>query len=271
MQHIDALIRQRRSVRSYDGRALDPADLQKLTAFMANIQNPYDIPVTFQLLDGARQTLKCPVVTGAQLFVGAKVAAGPHMEEAFGYAFETLVLYAQSLGIGTVWVGGTMDRPAFEAAMGLADNERMLCMSPLGYPAARMSLKETVMRSAIKADARLPFESLFFAESFDTPLAPANAGRLAAALEAVQLAPSAVNKQPWRTVVQKDAVHFYLRHAKGFAGDRNGDMQKVDMGIALCHFALVAEEQGLQPRFVIADPGLAAAADTEYIASYRLA
>ena len=34
-----------------------------------------------------------------------------------GYSFETLVLYAQPLGMGTVWVGGTMGRPAFERAI----------------------------------------------------------------------------------------------------------------------------------------------------------
>ena len=41
----------------------------------------------------------------------------PHGEEAFGYAFEQIVLYAESLGIGTTWIGGTMDRKAFEKAM----------------------------------------------------------------------------------------------------------------------------------------------------------
>lgn len=74
-----------------------------------------------------------------------------HMEEAFGYSFEMLVLYAWSIGIGTVWIGGTMERSAFEEAMGLAQNERMPCMSPLGYTAKKMSLRENMMRKAVKA------------------------------------------------------------------------------------------------------------------------
>ena len=98
---------------------------------MTRIENPYGIPVECKLLDGKKQTLRCPVVSGTDFYVGAKVKRVPHAEEAFGYSFERLVLYAQSLGIGTVWVGGTMDRAAFERAMELDAEEMMPCMSPL--------------------------------------------------------------------------------------------------------------------------------------------
>ena len=47
-------------------------------------------------------------------------------------------------------------------------------------------------------------------------------------------------------------------------------MQKIDMGIALCHFALAAEEKGIGVQFSISDPGIAAEPNTEYIASYML-
>lgn len=268
--HIESLVRSRRSVRTYDGRELRAEDLEKLSAFMERIENPYGIPVSFALLDAKKEGLKCPVVTGTNLFVGGRVRRVPHAEEAFGYSFEKLVLYAQSLGIGTVWIGGTMDRAAFERAMALEEGERMPCVSPLGYPAEKLSLRESVMRKAVKADRRLPFETLFFHGSFASPLTEETAGRWAKALETVRLAPSAVNKQPWRAVAGENAVHFYLKHSKGFVNDAVGDMQKIDLGIALCHFALAAEEDGLALRFSTDDPMLETDADTEYIASYVL-
>lgn len=268
MEHIEDLVRSRRSVRTFDGESLRAEDVEKLSSFMGGLKNPYGIPVKCKLLDGRKQTLKCPVVSGTSLFVGAKARCVPHMEEAFGYSLETLVLYAQSLGIGTVWVGGTMDRAAFERAMDLEQDERMPCMSPLGYPAGKMSLKETMMRKAIHADSRNSFETLFFDGDFDTPLLPERAGDLAYPLEMVRRAPSAVNKQPWRLVLKENAVHFYLRHTKGFVSEAVGDMQKIDMGIALCHFVLSAEERGLNVQFCNSDPGIAAGSDTEYIASY---
>ena len=270
MEHIEELVKGRRSVRTYDGREISRPDLEKLSAFMDRIENPYGIPVEFQLLDGKKQKLKCPVISGTDLFIGAKVPHVSHMEEAVGYSFETLVLYAQSLGIGTVWVGGTMDRPAFERAMSLAENERMPCMSPIGYPAQKMSIKESLMRKGVKADVRDPFVTLFFDGTFNTPLTPDKANALAQPLEMVRWAPSAVNKQPWRVVVTENMAHFYLKHTKGFISDAVGDMQKVDLGIALCHFALAAKESGFDAQFHIGDPGIKTDNDVEYIASYRL-
>lgn len=87
-------------------------------------------------------------------------------------------------------------------------------------------------------------------------------------LEAVRLAPSAVNKQPWRVIVNEDGAHFYLKHAKGYVSGAVDDIQKIDMGIALCHFALPAEEAGLATTFCIKDPSALVELDMEYIASY---
>jgi len=269
MENIRETVTSRRSVRTYDGRALSGDDTEKLLSFTGGIANPYNIPLRFKLLDRKEHGLSCPVVNGTDCYIAAAIDKIPHAEEAFGYSFEMFVLYAQSLGIGTVWLGGTMDRGAFEKAMGLQDNERMPCASPLGYP-ARMSLKESMMRKAVRADSRDTFETLFFNESFESPLKESEAGALAMPLEMVRWAPSAVNKQPWRVVLRGGAAHFYLRHTKGFVSDAVGDMQKIDMGIALCHFELAAREAGLDPVFVISDPGMDAKG-MEYIASYSYA
>ena len=270
MEHITELIRTRRSVRTFDGREVSKEDLDKLSASMEKTENPYGIPVEYKFLNAKEQGLTCPVVSGTNLYMGAKVKRVPHAEEAFGYVVERLVLYAWSLGIGTVWIGGTMGRNAFERAMALGEDEMMPCVSPLGYPAKKMSLKESMMRKGVKADSRSAFEALFFDGSFDVPLTEEKAGRLAEPLKMVRRAPSAVNKQPWRVVVDKNAVHFYLKRTKGFISDATGDVQKIDLGIALYHFELAAKESNLNISFNINDPGIAADANTEYIASYLL-
>ncbi|MDE5866305.1 MAG: nitroreductase, partial [Lachnospiraceae bacterium] len=172
--------------------------------------------------------------------------------------------------IGTVWIGGTMDRSAFERAIVLEQNEKMPCVSPIGYTAGKRSVRENMMRKAIKADSRNPFEKIFFDSTFDVPLTKEAAGRLAEPLEMVRLAPSAVNKQPWRAVMDKNGVHFYLKRTKGFVSEAVGDMQKIDLGIALCHFDLAAKENGINVSFSVSDPGITADTDTEYIASYLL-
>ena len=261
-------IKSRRSVRTYDGQPLDEITKQKLMSYMDNIENPFNIPVEFKFLDAKENGLVCPVVSGTDLYVGGKVKNIPNASVAFGYSFECFVLYAQSLGLGTVWLGGTMNRVAFENAMELDEDEIMPCASPVGYVAKKMSMRESMMRKAIKADERLPFEELFFDGTIGTPLSKEKAGSLQAPLEMVRLAPSAVNKQPWRVVVNHNYVHFYLKRSKGFEKKSKLDMQMIDMGIALCHFALVAKESNLNIEFMQIDPNLSS--DMEYIASYKI-
>ena len=141
-------IRTRRSVRTFDETPLQPEDAAAILDFAEKLETPYDIPITWKLLDAKRQGLKSPVIVGTDTFIAGKMPRVPHAEEAFGYAFEKVVLFAESRGIGTTWIAGTMDRPAFERAMDLRDGEVMPCVSPLGYPARKMSMREAIMRKA---------------------------------------------------------------------------------------------------------------------------
>jgi nitroreductase len=125
-----------------------------------------------------------------------------------------------------------------------------------------------MMRKGVKADSRFDFEELFFDGSFDQPLTKEKAGKLSDALEGVRLAPSAVNKQPWRVLVTGDKVHFYEKRSKGYLSEDGWDRQKIDMGIALCHFGLVMRECGSAVSFEIADPSIPVPEDTFYIGTF---
>ena len=263
------LIEHRKSVRTFEAAALREEDRQKLTAFLAELDNPFQVPVCFRLLKAREHGLSSPVILGAEEYLAVKAERVPHFELALGYSFERVCLYACSLGIGTVMLAGTLNRAVFEAAMEVGDNEVMPMASPLGYPAAKPSIRESVMRKAIKADQRKPFERLFFRDRFDRPLNPREAGVYAGPLELVRWAPSAANGQPWRAVLQGDRVHFY--EARSMKDNALGDIQKVDLGIALAHFDLGRQEAGLAGSFVFEDPGIPAPEKTGYIVSFRQA
>ena len=263
-------IQKRRSIRTFDGNPLKEEDAQKILNYANSVTNPYNIPVEWRLLDAKNEGLNSPVIVGTDTYIAGKMSRVPHAEEAFGYAFEKIVLFAEALGVGTTWIAGTMNRDAFERAMKIIGDEVMPCVSPLGYPSKKMSLRETMMRKGIRADSRIKFGELFFDKSFENSLTAENAGKLKNALEAVRLAPSAVNKQPWRIIVCEDMVHFYEMHSKGYVAANGWDMQKIDMGIALCHFDLIAKESGMSVSFEIADPGIQMPEGLSYIASYRV-
>ena len=267
--NISELIRNRRSVRTFDGRSIEPDILKNILEYANNSGNPYDIPIEWKILNAKADGVSSPVIVGTDTFIAGKMKRVPHAEEAFGYSFEKVVLYALSLGIGTTWIAGTMPRSAFEKAMQLGDDEVLPCMSPLGYIAEKKSVRETMMRAGIKADTRFDFSTLFFDGSFDKPLPPDSAGDLMLPLELVRLSPSAVNKQPWRVVVDNSSVHFYEKQSRGYVA--NGwDTQKIDMGIAMCHFVCGLEELHRKAEFTVSDPGIACPAETHYTATLRI-
>lgn len=264
------IIRKRRSVRTFDGKALPLAQADRILEFAESAANPYGIPIEWKLLDAERDGLRSPVIVGTNLWIAGKAKRVRHAAEAFGYSFEKAVLFAEEMGVGTTWIAGTMNRSAFENAMAVAADEVLPCVSPLGYPAKKMSFRELMMRKGIKANTRKEFEEICFDGDFNTPLSPKKAGKLRLPLEMVRLAPSAVNRQPWRIVVQGDRVHFYQKSDKRFVAADGWDIQRIDMGIALCHFALGAEEEGLSVIFLQEDPALAVPEDVFYVASYAL-
>jgi hypothetical protein len=210
----------------------------------------------------------------------------PHVQEATGYTGEGIILEATTLGLGTCWLGGTFTRSTFVRRFGgLGRDETMPAVISLGHIGddgrGRIREREEGAR-------RLPAGELFFAGRYGTPLRASSAGYYAAALEAVRMAPSASNKQPWRIVrggagdAPRDGDsaardwHFLLQRTKGygkgspvFRALRIADLQRVDLGIAMCHFALVARESGLGGRWVVDDPGLELPAGVEYTATWR--
>ncbi len=262
-------IKSRKSVRSFSGKPLRPEDREKIEEFLSGIENPFDVPVRFVLLDAREQGLSSPVITGETLYAAGIAKKGPSMEAAYGYCFEQLVLYAWSLGIGTTWIGGTMKRELFEKAAGLQNGERMPCISPLGYPAEKRSLRETMMRRGAGSDTRLPLERLFFDGDLETPLSGEKLERIRDVGELVRWAPSAVNRQPWRIVLTDTAAHFYEKKDKGYVSEAVGDMQKIDVGIALCHYVLGMRSLGKPAAVTLQDPGIAPGEKMEYIASVQ--
>jgi hypothetical protein len=87
---------------------------------------------------------------------------------------------------------------------------------------------------------------LFFDGVWDSPLEKSAAGHYEIPLAMVRPAPSSMNKQPWRIVKDKGAFHFYLQRSPGYKMMTSAaDLQRIDMGIAMCHFELTARELAL--------------------------
>jgi nitroreductase len=246
---VQETIQKRRSVRTFNGEPLSEKDLESLKSYADAIRNPFGIPVSVHVLETAdnsqRKLGTYGVIKGTTTFLGVTVEKGPLSLEAVGYNFEQLVLYATYLGIGTCWLAATFDRKAFTNALNVGDDERMPVISPVGYPAKKVAMSETLMRAGMKSNQRKDLNALFFNGNFRTPLSRSDAGKYAEALEMLRLAPSATNAQPWRILFKDGIFHFYAKVSEGQGEVDPPIIQRVDTGICANHFCLTAQERGL--------------------------
>ncbi len=272
---IRNVIQDRKSVRTYKETSLKKEDKEKLQSYAAEVKGPFEAPLRLVLLDN-KDIEKASggklgtygVIKGASSYIAAATVNQDRAMEQLGYCLEKVVLYAASLGIGTCWLGGTFKRSQFADQIKLQEKELLPIVTPIGYPAEKRGMVESLMRKVAGSDHRKSWEEIFFLEGFDRTLSKEVAGEFAEALEMVRLAPSASNKQPWRIVKQGSSFHFYLQHAKGYGTAMGFDMQKVDMGIAMSHFEMALAEAGIEGRWVTEGQVPPAKEDTEYIISW---
>jgi nitroreductase len=262
---LPSTIRARRSCRKYDDSPIPGAALARMRACLADPPPPpfgHQIRLALVERDDLREDAArlgtYGVIRGARGFLVGAVQDDPGGLEDFGYVMEWAILVATSLGLGTCWLGGTLTRDAFGEALGIRPGEEVPAASPIGVPAEGKTLVDRIFRSMAGSDGRKPWAELFFMDSPARPLLAEEAGAFAQALDLLRVGPSASNRQPWRVILDASsgALHFLLCRTPGYGRFIPVDLQRVDMGIALCHFECGARAAGLEGRWGPTPPAL---------------
>ncbi len=281
-QSIQDIIEQRFSCRSYIDKPIHETHRQLLNDLLNKQRiGPLGTHTRFELAAATqddRESLKGLGTYGfiknpTGFFIGA-VDRGLHNLEDYGYLLEYIVLAATDLGLGTCWLGGSFSKSGFAKKIALRSSETLPAVIAAGYDANNNGSREFIRRQ-MNAHRRLQMDRLFFDDTFDNPIKIKSTDPYALALEMVRLAPSASNKQPWRIVRMGNMWHFFLQRTKGYGKGtllfgilRLADLQRVDMGIAMCHFELTALSLGLHGRWIVDDPKLILTESTEYTVSW---
>ena len=204
-------IKTRKSCRTYCNRAIEPEKLAELRQFLAsNTKTPFGSKVRFHLIDfnemeiGELKNLTTyGVIKGARQFIVGTVEKQPRAMEDYGYCMERNILKATSMGLGTCLLGGTFKRSGFADKISIHEGELLPVISPVGYPRDKRSVVDRMFRMFASSDKRKPWHELFYLHGIDTFLDKENSGRFDTPLECVRMAPSALNKQPWRVIKAK--------------------------------------------------------------------
>jgi hypothetical protein len=264
---VQHLIKSRHSCRTFEKKSIEGPKLDELKKFINICSNEtFRFDIIEKPVSAEGQKLGTyGVIKNARIFVAAIAKKKTADMCELGSIFETIVLYGTGMGFSSCWLGGTFDRAGFSEMLNIASDEFVPIVIPFGYAAQRRGILERLMRKFVGSDSRRPWNELFFKFSQETPLTPEETEEYRLLLEMLRLAPSARNRQPWRVIKDGLGYHFYLSRSTGFE-KYEYDIQLIDVGIAISHFALTAKDNHIRGRIVYSDPGIKSS--FEYVRSW---
>ncbi|NWF95734.1 MAG: nitroreductase family protein [Candidatus Thorarchaeota archaeon] len=238
----------RHSVRRYTGEAVPDDILDSLDRLIAE----------FRPFRGARAVLvRTPSRQFVRRFIGVLDKSGVvhyvaflgdmtnlHVQEVTGYIGEAVVLEATALGLNTCWIAALLRKESIAREVGAGPNEQVLAITPVGYAENESERVESLRRGPARPHNRKPLEKLVIAGD-----ATQNDWSQSA-LEAARLAPSAVNRQPWRFSIDDRSITVSaaeLRYSFGVS-------PRLDCGIATLHLQLGAMIKGVECRVDFLEP-----------------
>ncbi len=281
---LDA-VRARHSVRTFTGEPLRPEHLDVLRDALADparLTGPLGRRFRIALLtdvDGDRQIGTYGYTRGFRALLVAIARPEPLALFELAYVLHGLVLQLTHLGVASVWMGGAFNPADVREATGVAEDEVIAAIIPLGYASGRKRLIDYAAPVVLKATRRKPMAHSCFIAAFGAPL-PESAGPLYGALEVARRAPSAKNRQPWRAVVSADGARIHLYAAFSLRGEVGTGRKQyacppeyLDLGCFYRSLEIALAAAGLRGRLTVEDPGLEArpGEDIEYLVTWTRA
>ena len=221
-------IRERHSVREYDGKPLSRAEFDALGAVVEEfaresglgIQLVGDNPEVFSVI--ARFGLIRGCRTHVAFVVDDAKAGDVAADEAIGYWGQKIVLAAQDMGLNTCWCA-LCSRKKSHAVV--APGKKIRLIIAVGHGKTQGFSRKTKSVEALS--------------SVECAKAPA---WFAAAMEAAQLAPTAMNNQNFKITLLSDGKTVRIDAPKS-------GLNVIDEGIVRCNFEIAANEAGADWRW----------------------
>jgi len=164
----------------------------------------------------------------------------PYVQEKVGYLGEGIILEATAMGLATCWVAGVFRPKVAASIVAAAENERVLAVTPIGHAVEDPTWEERIMTGFGRNHRRKPLAELV------TGLGETELPHwMKSALEAARIAPSAINRQPWRFYVEPNSITVSVNNPRFDFGIS----KRLDCGIAMLHIEVAALDCGMQGRW----------------------
>lgn len=246
-----AAIPSRVSRRRFDGSPVPAEHLEALAAHCREFR-PHD-EARVVVIETPPPGLFTGIVGGYGKIIGAPhalamIARGDSMAVEFraGFTGEAAILEATALGLDTCWVAGFFNPRVAAGAAALEPGERLVAVSPVGFAQAAKRGAERMMRKMASADSRKPLDEIAPGIGDTWPTWARSA------VESARLAPSAMNRQPWRFRYEHDALVL----SRDSAMEVPKVTRALDCGIAALHAELAAAAAGASGTWAVVERGL---------------
>ena len=162
-------------------------------------------------------------------------------EISFGNKFEKIILYITSLGLSTVWLGATFITSWFTEAINYnPEQDKILCVSPVGNKTKGWEGLTTFVTRR-----RYEWNNIFFKEDkSEFKKEDCNEIITEEFLERIRWAPSAMNAQEWRFIINGNKIEVYF--AGGMVSSLFG---RCDVGISMAHIEIGTKATGHSGRW----------------------
>ena len=206
-------IRQRKSVRKYTTEPVSQETVTNILEFCKQAKPLYpEIKVEAQVVEKEQVRFYFPWKTPQLLAIFSENKPG-YLENV-GFLFQQVELYLHGLGLGACWMGLGKFRKNETPAVG---GMEFVIFIAFGHP------EESLSRE-LKDFNRKPLAQITDLED--------------SRLECSRLAPSSTNSQPWYFTHEEDTIHAFCCEAGLLRHALLGNMNRIDMGIALVHLYL---------------------------------
>lgn len=231
MENTDlyALMFKRKSIRTYDPAPLDENTLKTVSAHWSRLTPLYeDIKIETKIVSAENVKGLFQVKSPHYLVILSEPKEGYLING--GFIGQQMDLFLSSIGLGCCWQG--MVKPAKDI---VPSSLEVVSVLAFGRPAG------TLHRQSACEFKRKPLEDIT-----DT----VNCQDL---LEGPRLAPSGVNSQPWFFSGNPDEIHLYCAKSNFIKAMFSNKLDKIDMGIALCHLWLSARHESRNFNFKVSE------------------
>ena len=250
------LISTRRSVREYKKGAIKASHISELTGYLEHAKRLIkDISLELQILDSdAGEKL-----SGKAGYNGFMIEApnymlllsdkGPNYIKNAGYVGEELVLKANDLGIGTCWV--TFDNSDLaKEALNVQSDKEIVALIAMGYPDEKTKAmnvpkvgenesKTGIYRAKKEVSERMSVEEIVYMNTWGNSATVDDLDQRALldAFHYARLAPSTMNRQPWRFILDDHVVVLAVRD------DELTDSyeENIDAGVVMLYFEAIVD------------------------------